>query len=409
MRIGEFAKNFNVTIDTIRHYTEMGLLIPSKEGSHFRYDATCIEDMELVIKLKRLQFSLQEIHRVLSLKRVTHFVDIQEIDYYLKVLLEKKQDLLKERDQIDQTLELLDKKIESVHHMTVTTAETGIPLSYLSMFYCPHCQEALHVTDAFIKGSYVTKGYFRCSCGYEAVINDGIIVTPNLSKSPQNEYYIYDQQMIEVIDPSFISLLEKGNQWIYKRMLRNDYSNKIILETNVETYVFPPKLLYSLSPEALYVFCGNTVDMLKKLKKKIEHFNPKLNVIYLVNSQLDLPFRHKSIDIVIDVLSFNDYSLFNDSLPLEKLAPYFKPEIEIYGYNVFYERNAKSYIKMRELYPNGHPDNLQPDFLEHSLSSGQFTLIESENLGYTDNPGGYIDYHFEKERLQCTAYRAEYK
>lgn len=407
MRIGEFAKNFDVTIDTIRHYIELGLLIPTKEGSHYYFDSTCKDDMALIVKLKQLQFSLQEIHKVISLKRVTHFVDIQEIDYYLKVLIGKKQDLLKKRENINQSLQLLDEKIESIHRIDVITEETGVPLLFLSMFHCPHCQGALNLTDAFIKEQYVLKGTFRCGCGYEALIKDGIIVTPDLSTSPQNKHYIYDQQMIEEITPSFISLLEKGNQWIYKRMLRNDFSNKVILETNVETYVFPPKLLYSLSPNALYVFCGNTVEMLKKLKKKIEHFNPKLNVLYIVNSQLDLPFKHQSIDVVIDVLSFNDFSLFNNDLPLEKLAPYFKRDTKVFGYNAFYDAHAQSYKRLRELYPNGHTQNLQSTFLENNLASGGFTLVESEEMGYTENPGEYIDYHDKNEKLHCVTYAAD--
>ncbi|RWR05431.1 MerR family transcriptional regulator [Siminovitchia fortis] len=191
MKIGEFAKSFHVTTDTVRHYIEMGLLIPTKEGSHYFFDAACMDDMEWIVKLKQLQFTLQEIHKVISLKRVTHFVDIEEIDYYLKVLIEKKQELLREKKKINRSLRLLDEKIESVHQTNVTTAETGVPLLFLSMFYCPYCREALHVTDAFIKEQYVLKGSFRCSCGYEAVIKDGIVVTPNLSASPQNEHYIY--------------------------------------------------------------------------------------------------------------------------------------------------------------------------------------------------------------------------
>ncbi len=409
MKIGEFAKTFHVTIDTVRHYIEMGLLIPTKKGSHYYFDSTCTDDMELIVKLKRLQFTLQEIHKVISLKRLTHFVDIQEIDFYLKVLIEKKQELLREREKLNKSLQLLDEKIESIHQKNVSTEETGVPLIFLPMFYCPHCQEALHVTDAFIKEQYVLKGAFRCSCGYEAAIRDGIIITPNLSTSPQNEHYIYDQQMIKEITPSFISLLEKANQWIYKRMQRKHFSNKVILETNIETYVFPPKLLYTLCPDALYVFCGNTVEMLRKLKRKIEHFNPKLNVIYIVNSQLDLPFKYQSIDVVLDVLSFNDYSLFNNALPLKKLTPYFKQETAIFGYSIYYEKQSRSYKRLQELYPNGHVENLQFSFLESNLACSGFFLKEKENIGNTENPGEYIDYHYENEKLHCVAYTAESK
>lgn len=405
MRIGEFAKKFEVTIDTIRHYIDMGLLIPIKEKSHYYFESTCMDDMKLIVRLKSLQFTLNEIHKVLSLKRVTHFVDSTEIDYYLRALLDKKQDLVNEKEKINQSLQLLDETIDSIHQMSIRTAETGVPLLFLSMFHCPHCQETLNVIDAFIQQQYVLKGSFRCHCGYEAVINDGIIVTPDASTSPQNEHYIYDQQLIEEITPSFISILERGNQWIYKRMSQNDYSHKVILQTNIETYVFPPKLLQSLSPDPLYVFCGNTIDMIKKLKTKIEHFNPGLNVLYFVNSQLDLPIKYGSIDYLIDTLSFNDFSLFNNYFPLQKLSPYFNEKTTIFGYAMYYDYDAQSYINSREICPDGHPQNIQPNFLENNLSSGEFRLEKSESIGYTMNPG-YFDYHHNNEKLHCVAYSA---
>jgi DNA-binding transcriptional MerR regulator len=34
MRIGEFSKKYNITHDTVRHYIDMGLLIPRKDGHH---------------------------------------------------------------------------------------------------------------------------------------------------------------------------------------------------------------------------------------------------------------------------------------------------------------------------------------------------------------------------------------
>lgn len=409
MKIGQFAKNVGVTVDTVRHYIELGLLIPTKERTHYYFDQNCIDDMTLIMKLKDLQFTLQEIHRVISIKRVTHFVDIQEIDFYLKVLIEKKQNLLQEKEKINHSLRLLDEKIESIYQMNVAATVTGVPITFLSMFHCPHCQKALHVTDAFIKEQYVFTGALHCACGYEAVIKDGIIVTPDISTSPQNEHYIYDQQMIEEITPSFVSLLEKGNQWIFNRLLRQDFSHKVILETNVETYVFPPKLLCSLTPDALYVFCGNTMEMLRTLKRKIEHFNPGLQVLYIVNSQLDLPFKHEVIDVVIDVLSFNDFSLFNNYLPLEKLRPYFKKETIILGYTAYYDLDAKSHQQLRKLYPNSHIQNIQPFFLENNLLSGGFQLVEKECIGFTDHPGEYIDYHTENEKLYCMAYAAHRK
>lgn len=405
MRIGEFAKKHHVSVDTIRHYMDIGLLIPIKEKSHYYFDSTCLDDMEMIKTLKGLQFTLNEIHKVLSLKRVTHFVDVAETDYFINVLVEKKKEINKEIEAKSNSLKLIDGIIESFGQVKDTVSETGVPLLYLSLFHCPHCQKPLRVVDALIQDQFVLKGAFHCPCGYTANIDDGIVVTPNLSSLPQNESYIYDQQLIEGITPSFISLLEKGNQWIYKKMLQNDYSHKVILETNIETYVFPPRLLQTLSPSALYIFCGNTIDMLRKLKLKIEHFNPGLNVIYIVNSQLDLPIKHESVDLVIDTLSFNDFSLFNNYYPLKKLSPYLKKKSNVFGYAIYYESETQSYKNTRKICPNGHPDNIQPHFHMSNLSMGGFALKESENLGFTLNPG-YFDYHHKDDKLYCTAYTA---
>ena len=38
MRIGKFAESNKISIDTIRHYMEFGLIIPEKKGSHYHFD-----------------------------------------------------------------------------------------------------------------------------------------------------------------------------------------------------------------------------------------------------------------------------------------------------------------------------------------------------------------------------------
>lgn len=407
MKIGEFTQKFGVTLDAVRYYIELGLLVPLKQGTHFHFDETCAEDLELILDLKKLQFTLQEIHHVLTLRRITHFVDVQEIDYYLKVLLEKKHELLLQKEKVTESLDLLENEIQSIHKQKRASTVTGVNLSFLPLFHCPKCELQLDITDAFIQGASVLTGELKCACGYEAIIKEGIVITPDISDFPQNQHYIYDHQMIEEITPGFISLLEKGNQWVYKRLLDLNISKKIILETNVDTYVFPPKLLQSLPVDARYIFCGNTMDMLKKLKRKMEHFNPDIEALYIVNSQLDLPIRRSSVDVVVDALSFNDYCLFNRELPLGTLKHYVHGETAIIGYTLFYPDRARSYKRMRELYPNSHPENMQKSFLYHHLEVGDFCLGGQQELGFTDNPGGYIDYHLEKERLSCMAYEAE--
>ncbi|WP_052343547.1 MerR family transcriptional regulator [Bacillus massiliigorillae] len=94
MKIGSFAKLFNVSIDTIRYYIEIGLIVPEKKGTQFHMNESCINDMELIVELKALQFSLKEIQKFLSYKRLTINIDVS---YYQRMLLEKKNRFLREK------------------------------------------------------------------------------------------------------------------------------------------------------------------------------------------------------------------------------------------------------------------------------------------------------------------------
>ncbi|WP_338749210.1 MerR family transcriptional regulator [Bacillus sp. FJAT-52991] len=409
MRIGTFAKKFDVTIDTIRYYIELGLVIPVKKDTQFEFDQTCIDDMTLIKELKQYQFTLQEIHKVLSFKRITLFTDQEDIDYYIQTLLEKKQQLLQEKKQIEQSARLIDEKIDQLCKISVTEKATGVPLSFVSLFHCPTCQEALRVKDAQIQGEYLFCGQMECHCGYKAKIEDGIVITPGRDQTPSNEYYIYDPKLFHEIMPEFITLLEKGSLWMYKRMAEEDLTNRVVIQTNVETFVFSPKFVATLQPNVFYIFTGNSLEMLRKLKGKIQHMNPQLPVLYMVNSDLRLPMKQHSIDCVIDSLSFNEHSLLNHSFALETLLPYLKQDSFIVGNTSYYGAQARSLTNLLHFFPNSHPKNLHKGFVEEKLNESGFKITEKEYLGFITNPGEYVEFHIKKEKMHFSAYVASFQ
>ena len=66
LKIGEFAKIFNVTIKTIRFYEEKELLNPcyiDKYSGYRYYDDENIKQMNQILYLKKLGFSLDEIKK----------------------------------------------------------------------------------------------------------------------------------------------------------------------------------------------------------------------------------------------------------------------------------------------------------------------------------------------------------
>lgn len=70
MQIKQFAANYNVTTDTVRFYEKEGLLKPKRQDNGYRmYDATCEKNIQFILVLRQLGFTLQEIKHLLTLEQ----------------------------------------------------------------------------------------------------------------------------------------------------------------------------------------------------------------------------------------------------------------------------------------------------------------------------------------------------
>lgn len=65
--IGEMAEDFGVTHRTVRHYEELGLLSPERVGTRRVYHRRDRVRLELVLRGKRLGFTLEESARLIDL------------------------------------------------------------------------------------------------------------------------------------------------------------------------------------------------------------------------------------------------------------------------------------------------------------------------------------------------------
>lgn len=68
MKIGELAKETGVSVRTLHHYDEIGLLTPSirSKSSHRIYNKSDIVRLHCILSLKRLNLSLEEIRDVIG-------------------------------------------------------------------------------------------------------------------------------------------------------------------------------------------------------------------------------------------------------------------------------------------------------------------------------------------------------
>ena len=111
MRIGEVVKKYGITKDTIHYYISYGLLVPPKKGTQYDFDNTAIKDLENILELKELSFSLSEIHKILSLTNISNdeYIEISKnskkwiLDYcnpnkHYKSLIQIFNSIINERD-----------------------------------------------------------------------------------------------------------------------------------------------------------------------------------------------------------------------------------------------------------------------------------------------------------------------
>ena len=69
MQIKDFAKKYQVQADTIRYYEKEDLLKPKRRENGYReYDEECEKQIQLIIVLKQLGFTIKEIQALLVLR-----------------------------------------------------------------------------------------------------------------------------------------------------------------------------------------------------------------------------------------------------------------------------------------------------------------------------------------------------
>jgi DNA-binding transcriptional MerR regulator len=97
--IGDLAREFGVTLRTLRFYEDRGLLSPRREGTARIYDARDRARLSVILKGKQLGFTLTEIRAMLAEERGTETpaanlnLSLTQIDDQIAHLEQQKADI----------------------------------------------------------------------------------------------------------------------------------------------------------------------------------------------------------------------------------------------------------------------------------------------------------------------------
>ena len=135
LKIGEFSKMMQVTVKTLRHYEQKGLLIPDDvdEWTGYRYySITQMQRLNTIRGLQRQGFSLEEIKDLFedesqmpSVAQLTK--KIEETERQLQILMDRRHQLLKWMDSHKQIRTMEKFSIQSLPEIIVASHREIIP------------------------------------------------------------------------------------------------------------------------------------------------------------------------------------------------------------------------------------------------------------------------------------------
>lgn len=404
MKIGELAKKTGVSISTIRFYVLKGLLIPSVNNTKYVFSSDDFHDLETIILYKDMGFSIDEIHRILSLHRISIGVELEDRHDLIKLLKSKRTDLLSEINTINQQIRLLDEKIkENETYIVPAPKQTGVPMAAFQYLYCPECQKPLHLSNANMDYKYIYNGVLDCDCGYSAQIEDGIVLTPG------NEISKYDKpdvkrNVYKEMPNHLVTIFKKTYKWLLPKLNEYSQSNSVIMETHLNSFFFLYKQLHSMNPDCLYIISDKFVDVIKMYKKYIEQSGLDLNILYIVNNNNHFPLKHGCIDCLIDYCSSNEHNIYSKTFYLKDMAPFIRPKGHVLSTYFSFDINSCSIKTLCTDYPENHPDNYKLYFFKKSFEK-DYSVLQHEPMGYTADSGDGLSFIFhqngEKMYINC--------
>jgi len=382
LRIGEFAREHNVTIDTIRHYMEMELLLPAKTGGQYTFDSLCSNDLKEILWLKSANFTLTEIQKLFSIKRMTSLKLEDDQAYYKELLLEKQAELQRIQQQTEQSLANLDTMLRQIPLVVLARLARGIPLSLLTELVCSKCNELLRLDSGKIEDSQLINGIFQCSCG-EYIAQEGILQSAAPAATGDEELPSTKEYM-ENTDTEFVNFINKSSTWLITYLEALDLNRKTVLVLGHVGARLLPRMNSRNKEDVLYIIVEPSRERLLYAKSILNIPTSNFSALFLCCPLHEIPLKELSVDLVIDCLGSTNYNFSKPGFAVNFLGNRLKPEGEWLGAYLYFPSGAKSVRKLKEeCHPYFSLDHIQRAFQR------RFTEVASMELGCVSKAGEY--------------------
>ena len=338
MKISVFAKKNNVTVDTIRHYIDIKLLLPLKDGGQYNFDQQAQRDLDEITKLKALRFSLKEIQTIIDYKRLSNLPATAYknhlLDCYSHQLAHLKEEKEALQDGIDSLEELLlhTKKIENKQETL------GVHLNLIPYLLCPNCQSAsLNLESNCIKNNMIIEGRLVCTCGNSLSIQDGILLGKGHFDSNYHEEFVLSDY-IKGTDPQLISNIRKGMNWFHKNIKEDTFKDKVLLDLGSGSGFFVRGAIERIQSSKCYLAIDHDMGRHRHLKKILETSGITIPIQFICCDFNSIPLKLDCIDIIIDSSGTSNYGFDHDTFLLDLVQPLVKRDSMLIGTYIIFEK-----------------------------------------------------------------------
>lgn len=400
MKIGEFASSNNISLDTVRHYVDLGLLLPEKSGAQFTYDERCARDLVEILELKEMGFTLNEVKSIFTFKRLGRLTSYQENPAYQDIYKNRHHQLTARLDELQKSKDKLENRLMEFDRENTGSCRHGFDFKKLGLFCCPGCGCELALLDARITGNLITDAQLGCKCGKEHHIESGILFSGvNIRETSEfdgNQIADY----IEATDEAYLQNVYRGMDWIRRKLDPESLHGKVILELGSGSGFFLRHIYEDLPEDMVYIAVDHNINSHRFLKSALEKTGCRKNIFFVCSDFLELPLRAGSADLVLDLTGTSNYSFEHEGFLPELMMKYFKGDAELLGnYILFGNFTSDSLIKMQ------FRKNFKPGPIKQNLESSGFKIIDESVSDYLEKGGKFESYFKKGEKVNsCSLY-----
>ena len=303
MRIGEFSKVNDLSIDTVRYYLSLNLINPRKKGKYFYFDESNQEELDFLLRMKNLRFTLTEIKEIIYLKNIEN-IHLEKRNERLKTLFSKQ--ISKLEQEIEEMLgikSMLKDELENIlEESQEEEVHSGFPLTFIQYLACPLCGCALSFEDAMIRNNVLIEGNAICQCGFKLELEEGILYPDTPKSSILNPIEVGDHvdAFIEESPSSFLDFMFGSMNDLIKQCKLIENNDKIILDMKAGVGVMASQLIAQACTFKYLILVDEDPEKLKIAKMSLSKSFKNMDIVYICSDIKYLPIRKGAIDVAID-------------------------------------------------------------------------------------------------------------